>query len=217
MTVPIADHPQPLELAALDADPLLGEGAALPAQLQDRHRILALALLPVALFDLPFDWQAVTVPARNVVGILAEHLLGAVDNVFEDLVQRRADVQMAVGIGRPVVQHELRAPSRHLTQFPIEVKTPPARQNVRLPLRQFRLHGKVGARQEDGRLVIHELFPVQRGQAPAARARDKPAASTRRWRACAQSASICARKAARPSNFFSGRRNSTSSASIVRP
>src|SRR5512132_4613014 len=61
---PVADDAEPPELLALHVDPVPGEGAALAAQLKNRYLVLALPLLAVALLDLPFDRQAVAVPAR---------------------------------------------------------------------------------------------------------------------------------------------------------
>ena len=74
----------------------------------DRHRVLVLALGAVLLLDLPLDRQAVAVPARHVVGVVAEHLLAARHHVLEDLVERVPDMDVAVGVGRAVVQDEFR-------------------------------------------------------------------------------------------------------------
>ena len=82
------------------------ELAAFAAKLLDRHLVLVLALLAVLLFDLPFDRQAVAVPSRHVIGVLAKHGLRSVDHILENLVQRMTDMQLAVGIGRAVMKHE---------------------------------------------------------------------------------------------------------------
>jgi hypothetical protein len=142
------------ELFGLDADPLLGELAALAPKLDHRHRILVLAALPVAFLDFPFDRQAVAVPAGHVVGVLAQHLLGSVDHVLEDLVEGVAHVQMAVGVGRAVMQQELLTPLCGLAQAREQVHLVPARQNLRLALGQSGAHGKFGARQENRGFVI---------------------------------------------------------------
>ena len=71
--MPVAENTEPLELLGLDIEPVGGEIAALLAKLLDRNLVLVLALLAVLLLDLPFDGKAVTVPARDIVGILAEH------------------------------------------------------------------------------------------------------------------------------------------------
>ena len=67
---------------------------------------LFLPLARYCFLDLPFDRQAVAVPARHVVRIVAAHLERAGDDVLQDLVQRVADMDVAVGIGRAVMQHE---------------------------------------------------------------------------------------------------------------
>ena len=107
--VPVAGDAQALELLALHVDPVRGEVAAFVAELVDRDLVLVLALRAVLLLDLPLDRQAVAVPARHVVGVEALHLARAGDDVLQDLVERVADVDVAVGIGRAVMQHEFRA------------------------------------------------------------------------------------------------------------
>ena len=72
--------------------------------------------LAVLLLDLPLDRQAVAVPAGDVVGVVAGHLARAVDDVLVDLVQRGADMDVAVRVGRAVMQDELRPPSRRGAQ-----------------------------------------------------------------------------------------------------
>ena len=48
------------------------------------------------------------VPARDVPDLLALEHLVAVDEILEDLVERVADVEVAVRVGRAVVEGELR-------------------------------------------------------------------------------------------------------------
>ena len=111
--VPVALDAEALELLALHVEPVLGIGAAFLAERDHRRGVgevrLRLALgAVVLLLDLPFDRQAVAVPARHVVGVVAEHLLAARHHVLEDLVERVADMDVAVGVGRAVVQDEFR-------------------------------------------------------------------------------------------------------------
>jgi len=152
--LPVADHAQALELLGLHADPVGREVAALAAELDRRHRVLVLALGPVALFDLPFDRQAVAVPAGDVVGIPAQHLLRAGDHVLEDLVERVAHVQVAVRVGRAVVQDELLAAPGGLAQQAEQPELLPARQDLRLALGQAGAHREVALRQEYGGSVV---------------------------------------------------------------
>src|SRR5690606_40899703 len=63
--------------------------------------------------DLPTCWvgQAMAIPARHVGGVEAGQGARADDHVLDDLVNRVADVDAAVGVGRAVVQDELRTRS----------------------------------------------------------------------------------------------------------
>src|SRR5262249_45751093 len=102
----------------------------------------------ILLLDLPLDGQTVTVPTRHIVGVFAHHALRTVDHVFEDLVQRMADVQAAVGVRRPVMQDELLASYGLFAHAVVEANSLPALEQLRLALGQARLHRKIGARQE---------------------------------------------------------------------
>ncbi len=153
-TVPVADHAQALELAALDVDPVLGELAAFLAELGDRHGVLVEPFLAIALLDLPLDRQAVAVPARHVDGVQAQHLLAAIDHVLQDLVEGRAHVQVAVGVGRPVVQDEFLAARGRLALAPVEVEPRPALQELRLTRRQVGPHREIRARQEHRAAIV---------------------------------------------------------------
>ena len=85
---------------------MLGELPALFAESNQSRGIgkvrLRLALgAVILLLDLPFDRQAMAVPARHVIRIEAEHLLASRHHVFEDLVERMPDMDVAVGVGGP--------------------------------------------------------------------------------------------------------------------
>ncbi|VCU10961.1 hypothetical protein RHODGE_RHODGE_04165 [Rhodoplanes serenus] len=156
---PVADRAEALELLALHVQPVLRIGAAL---LAERHHgggvgeiRLGLALLAVVLLlDLPLDRQAVAVPARHVVGVEAEHLLRARHQVLEHLVERVADVDVAVGVGRPVVQDEAGPARGGAAQPAVEVERLPAGEDLRLLLGQTGPHGEIGHRQEQGFRVV---------------------------------------------------------------
>ena len=211
--VPVADHAEPLELVALHVDPVLGEGAAVGAELADRDGILVAPLLAVGLLHLPLDGQAVAVPARHVDRILAQHLLGADDDILQDLVQRRAEVKVAVGIGRAVVEDELGPPGRVLPEKrSVKSDLFPARSHRRLAFRQPRLHGEGGARHEDGIAIVggHELA-WRRGRAADSSA-SGAGKRARMVRAVSQSSAIWALRASMPSKRRSGRTRSAKAA-----
>ena len=59
--------------------------------------------------DLQFDRQAVAVVADDVRRIESGHRARLHDDVFQNLVERGAEVDVTIGVGRPVVKHELLA------------------------------------------------------------------------------------------------------------
>mmetsp|Transcript_42070 Transcript_42070/g.96437 ORF Transcript_42070/g.96437 Transcript_42070/m.96437 type:complete len:492 (+) Transcript_42070:1865-3340(+) len=102
--VEVAPHAVPHERVALARHRLPREARRPLAQLQRRE------LSPLAglhrLQHLQLNRQAVAVPAGDVGGLppLQQHV--PVDDVLQDLVERVAHVQLAVGVRRPVVKHE---------------------------------------------------------------------------------------------------------------
>ena len=110
--------------------------------------------MPIFFFDRVLDRQPVAVPARHVGRVEAGEDLRLDDDVLEDLVDRVADVDVAVGVGRPVVQDVLRPAPAGGAQFSVQVHFLPALQDFRLALREAGLHRKIRLRQVQGFLVV---------------------------------------------------------------
>jgi hypothetical protein len=104
--VPLAHHAEALELLALDRHPLLGKGAAFGAELGGGDLVLAQLLLAIGFLDLPFDRQAVAVPAGNVGRVIAAQGRRADHDVLQDLVHGVAHVEIAIGVRRAIVKDE---------------------------------------------------------------------------------------------------------------
>ncbi|MNM92966.1 hypothetical protein D3C81_1053220 [compost metagenome] len=138
--VPVTQHTQADELGLLPFDLL---GSVLAAQLAGT---VGGKVLAVGNLDLVFDRQAVAVPTWHVRRIEAGQGLGTDDHVLEDLVQRMTDVNLAVGIGRAVVQDELRTILANLAQLSVQANAVPALQNLRFALGQAGLHWEGGVR-----------------------------------------------------------------------
>ena len=151
---PVALHAEAAELRGLDVEPLLGVGAAFGTELQDGDVVLVAAGLAVGLLDLPLDRQAVAVPAGDVEHVFARHLAGAVDDVLVDLVQGVADVQVAVGVRRAVVQQEGRAAGAVLAQAGVQLLGLPAGEDLGLLRGQACAHREVGRGEEHGVAVV---------------------------------------------------------------
>ena len=108
--VPVAEHAQTLEILFLPLD-LLGSIRAAKAK-----RFLSRQIAAVEFLDLGFDRHAVAIPSGYVRRIEPGHELRFDDCVLEDLVYRVADMDVAVGIRRPIVQHESWPSARDIPQ-----------------------------------------------------------------------------------------------------
>ena len=144
--VPVPIHAQPLQLFALHIHPVLGIGATFRPELDRIDLILVQLLLAVLFLNLPFDRQAVAVPTRNVRRIFAQQALRTDHHVLQDVVQRMANVHVAIGVGRAIVKDELFAPSARFAQATIQVLLLPTRQNTGLLLGEAGLHREVSLR-----------------------------------------------------------------------
>ena len=105
-------------------------------------------------FDLVFNGQTVAVPTRHVDRVKAFELARLHDHVFENFVDRVADVDVAVGIGRAIVQHKLRLARACRTQFVMQLAIFPFFHPLGLALGQIAAHGEGGVGQIQGFAVI---------------------------------------------------------------
>src|SRR5262249_40754170 len=107
------------------------------------------------LVDLVLDREAVTIPAGHVDGIVPQHRARLDDEVLEDLVEQVPHVDVAVRIGRTVVENPERTPHRRAADPGIDVDGVPPADHVRLELRQVGLHREGGPGKVERVLVIH--------------------------------------------------------------
>ena len=150
--LPLPQHAQALELAGHLLDVALGVLPALGAELGGGH------LVPLYLLVLQnggLDGQAVGVPAGYIGGAPAGHVAVLDDHILEDLVQGGADVDVAVGVGRAVVEDKGGLALVALHHLVVEVVVIHLLEHLRLPLGQARPHGEVGLGQVDGLVVVH--------------------------------------------------------------
>ena len=139
---------EPLEILALHVDELGGVVATEPADLD----LAELGLLRRAelLLDLVLDRQAVAIPARNVGRLEARHALVLHDHVFDDLVEGVTEVDVAVGVGRTVVQQVARPTGTRGEAGSVHVEALPLRQDLRLARGQIGAHRKRRRREVEG-------------------------------------------------------------------
>jgi hypothetical protein len=113
--IPGAENSEALELLAHDADVALGVRTARAAEVGDRHVALLRTELAI---DFELDRQAVAVVADDVRRVEPGHRARLDDQILQDLVERRAEVDVAVGVGRAVVQDELRRAGARVRIWP---------------------------------------------------------------------------------------------------
>ena len=105
-------------------------------------------ILAVRLFDLHLDGHAMAIPARHVRRVKTRKLLALDDNILEDFVYRVPDVNVAIGVGRPIVQHETRAatagiPNRLVNLTLLPISDPPCLAAREIPAHRKRRVGQV--------------------------------------------------------------------------
>ncbi len=172
VVIPVAEHHQPLELGRHHVRVAAGVLAAGAADLGDRHVAL---LRPELAIDLELDRQAVAVVARQIGHVEARHRARLDDEVLQDLVEGRAEMDLPVGVGRTVVEDELRCPAALVANLPVQVHGLPARNGFRLGRLKAGLHRELGPGQIDGVLPLgHRCAVVPRVPA-LLRSRDRAA------------------------------------------
>ena len=117
------------------------------------------------LLNLVLNRQTVAIPARHVGRIEAHETAGFNDHILQNLVDRVTNVNVAVGVGRAIVEDELFTPFTLLAQVGVYIKILPALEHFRLAYGQAGFHLKVSFRQVQGMLVVaHGLCAYSFGQ-----------------------------------------------------
>ena len=158
--VPLAQHAEALEILALDLDELLGVLAAGAPDVQRGHLGFARAQIAI---HLDFNGEPMAIPPRHIGGVETRHGLGLDDEVLQNLVESGAQVDPAVGVGRPVVQDVGGAAGARGANGLVELLLFPAREHLRLGLREIGLHGESRFRQIDGLLEVQVVRFHYRG------------------------------------------------------
>ena len=152
--IPVPQHPQAFKIRLLPAYLFLG---VLAAGIAERARVHPDSGLADFLFHLVFDGQAVAIPARHVGAIIPVQAVGLDDDVLQYLVDGMAQVDVAVGVRRAVMENILVPPRPLLPDTGINILFLPAPQHLRFALRQVPLHGKIRPRQGQCVFIVHCL------------------------------------------------------------
>ena len=174
--LPVAEDPEPLEFLRHHADEARRVRAARAAEVGDAHVALLRAEFAI---DLQLDRQAVAVVARHVGRVEAGHRSRLDDEVLEDLVERRAEMDLPVGVRRTVVEDELRASLPRRADLPVEVHRRPSRERLRLGGRQVGLHREPRAGQVERVLPVGHAISCNCTAKKAGRPGGRPAFARR--------------------------------------
>ena len=101
-----------------------------------------------------FNRQAVAVPAGDVLRVQALELPCLDDHVLQNLVDGMAHVDLAIGVGRAVVQDELGLTQAGVTQLFINAFFFPFLHPARLAFGQVATHGEGRVGQVQGGAVV---------------------------------------------------------------
>ena len=148
--VPVAQHAEALELRLLPRDLLGRVGARTAAASPRPDRCLPCVFSICTSIGMPWQSQPGTYGASKPASVLALD-----DDVLQDLVDRVADVDVAVRVRRAVVQHEARAARatrRGSPRRPCAPATPCTQPGSRL--REVAAHRKRRVGQVERRLVV---------------------------------------------------------------
>ena len=98
------------------------------------------------------------VPTRHVGRVEPGKRFRFDNDVFENFVNRMPDMELAVGIGRSVMEDKGRSTLPCFTHLPIQIHLRPSFESLGLALRQIGLHRKVCLGQiQRGFVIAHTL------------------------------------------------------------
>ena len=185
---PISEYAEPDEVLALPLDLAL---RVIAAQLAER---IGFDVLAVLLLDLVLDRQAMAIPTRDVRRIVSGKRTRLDDDVLENLIDRVPNMDVAVGIGRSVVQDKLRPSLGCGANALVEFALLPLDNPRRLSLGEIAAHRKCGIGKIEGVLVVsHRCLSQLYGtaQSPRLRALGERAADLARPIATMRTVEVC--------------------------
>ena len=137
--VPVADNPHALKIFTLVIDLFRRIVTTLLTKLGSGDFMSRLTHL---LFNIEFNWKTVTIPPRNIRCIKTRKGFRLGNNIFENLVNGVANMQLPVRIGRPIVQNKRGLACASCAHFLIKPHALPLLEPLWLTLGQVSLHGK---------------------------------------------------------------------------
>ena len=144
--VPLAEHAEPLKIARLSLQRVRRKLSARAPDAQRRHVFLLLTELA---FDVQLDRQSVTVVSGHVRRVKAEHALRLDDYVFQDFIERGAEMDVGIRVRRSIMEDEFLCAGARLLNLLVELHVRPLFQAGGFGLRQVGLLRELRLRQID--------------------------------------------------------------------
>ena len=110
------------------------------------------------LFNLDLNGHSMAVPARHIARVKTRKPFRLHNHVFKNLIDRVANMDITIGIGRPVVKGKDRAPKRQLAKPLVEAFCLPILDPAWLALGQVASHRKGGVGELQGCSVVGHWF-----------------------------------------------------------
>ena len=155
--LPLAKDAEAFEFLTLNLNPV---GSISPAGLAD----LPLGHLPLfvaeLLVDHQFDRQTMTVPAWHIRGIKTAHASALDDDILENFIEGMADMGMAVGIRRAIVEDKGRTILSGGFNLAVKPHPFPLLEEFGFTLREVGAHREVGIRQVESLFIVHALLQL---------------------------------------------------------
>ena len=142
--IPIAGHAQTTELFLLRFHIAQCKLFAAVAE----HQLIGIATIQAQSIDrLGFNRQTMGIPAGHVRRVITAHRFIFNDHILEHFIQSMAQMNIAVGIRRPVMEDEFWLAGVLFQNAAVNAHFIPLLQNSRFLLRQVAAHFKIGLRQ----------------------------------------------------------------------
>ena len=161
--VPFAEHAEPLELLTLFVNKL--QRVRLAGFADHRRCGVGVAALSHLLRDLELDRQPVAVPARHVRHVFAAQRLILENEVLENFVQRCADVHVAVGERRAVMQQKPLGAVAAFLDLLVQAVCVPLGQAFGFALDEPGTHREIRLRKVKRFFILHLGYPPARAGA----------------------------------------------------
>ena len=156
--IPVAEHTHAHKICLLGVDLL---GRIIAAVLPKLGGGNFVAWFTYFLFDVQFNRKPMAIPAGHIRRVKSGQRFGFDNDVLEDLIDRVANVQLTVGVGRAIVKDKAWFALARLAHLGIQVHVCPGLESLGLTLRQVGLHGEVRLGQiQRGFIITHTLSVV---------------------------------------------------------